>query len=579
MDPKNDKIDKSEEPMFDWRPKSVEVVNKRAVIVGSMVFALLIGVSVFWKLYPAADTKAKLKEFQFSVDEPVVEKFELSDPKRDLILEQPEEMAEETDIDERPDIRMTITDTDVVITEEFVQTKNIEVDTPEISLDAAEVDIDAPEEIAEESETVAFALNPIAATVSTPADIFKYTEPNPTPDKPVEMHWINRAPKPSRDVKALPKTFGRQDAEPTIGKLGPANLALFGTGDFFRTMTRFGGVKAKASVDGALAWLARHQEPDGHWDAKKYGGAETADVGVTGLSLLALMGGGNTSRKGEYRRNVLRGLQALIRMQKKNGVVASGKSKGNMYNHSIATIALCEAYGRARDERVGLAARLAVDYLAKGVNPDGGWRYTPNCGESDMSVTAWCIQALKTAKLARIKFDHALYSRSLSYVDSVTDKGGSSESTGAVGYMFSETDSVGGHPALTAAAVLVRQFSGTGVKSHLLVKGAALTRKRPPSWKSQDFYLWYYATYAMHNMGGENRVWWNRRIRDVLVENQCKAGDNEGSWDYENAKWGKRAGRVYTTALGALCLEVYYRYSAAMNSFGVAPDLDDLFLQ
>jgi hypothetical protein len=145
--------------------------------------------------------------------------------------------------------------------------------------------------------------------------------------------------------------------------------------------------------------------------------------------------------------------------------------------------------------------------------------------------------------------------------------------------MYSEADSVGGHPALTAAAVLVRQFSGTGVKSHLLVKGAALTRKRAPSWKSQDFYLWYYATYAMHNMGGENRVWWNRRIRDVLVENQCKTGDNEGSWDYENAKWGKRAGRVYTTSLGALCLEVYYRYSAAMNSFGVAPDLDDLFLQ
>ncbi len=134
-------------------------------------------------------------------------------------------------------------------------------------------------------------------------------------------------------------------------------------------------------------------------------------------------------------------------------------------------------------------------------------------------------------------------------------------------------------PALTAAGMMVRQFSGTGVKSHLLVKGAALTRRNEPSWGRQDFYLWYYATHAMHNMGGEHRVWWNRRIRDVLVENQCKTGDDEGSWDYENAKWGKRGGRVYTTALGALCLEVYYRYSAAMNSFGVAPDLDDLFLQ
>jgi len=356
-------------------------------------------------------------------------------------------------------------------------------------------------------------------------------------------------------------------------------MALFGTGDFFRTMTRFGGVKAKASVDAALAWLARHQEPEGMWDSKKHGGSANSDVGVTGLGLLALMGGGNTSRKGEYRRNVLKGLQALIRLQRKDGLISTGgKAAANMYEHSIATIALCEAYGRARDERIGLAARLAVNALCKAANPDGGWRYTPNCGESDMSVSAWGVQALKTAKLARIRFDHAVYSRSLSFVDSVTHKGAGSESSGAVGYMFSQQVG-GGHPALTAAAMMVRQFSGTGVKSHLLVKGAALTRKQAPSWKRQDFYLWYYATYAMHNMGGEHRVWWNRRIRDVLVANQCKTGDDEGSWDYEQARWGKRAGRVYTTALGALCLEVYYRYSAAMNSFGVAPDLDDLFLQ
>jgi hypothetical protein len=26
------------------------------------------------------------------------------------------------------------------------------------------------------------------------------------------------------------------------------------------------------------------------------------------------------------------------------------------------------------------------------------------------------------------------------------------------------------------------------------------------------------------------------------------------------SKWGKGAGRVYPTAMGALCLEVYYRY-------------------
>jgi hypothetical protein len=83
----------------------------------------------------------------------------------------------------------------------------------------------------------------------------------------------------------------------------------------------------------------------------------------------------------------------------------------------------------------------------------------------------------------------------------------------------------------------------------------------------------------MHNMGGEYRLWWNRRIRDVLLENQARDGDHAGSWDPKGDHWAAQPGRVYTTALGALCLEVYYRYSEACNSFGIAPDLDDLFLQ
>jgi hypothetical protein len=276
---------------------------------------------------------------------------------------------------------------------------------------------------------------------------------------------------------------------------------------------------------------------------------------------------------------VLRGLEEIMRHQAEDGLITQEGT--NQYTHAICTIALCEAYGRAADPRIGAAAQKAVRYCEHAVNSDGGWRYTARSGESDMSVTAWFIQALKTAKLARIKFDNTYLSQGLSFMDSVTDQGASRNSSGAVGYTFSpnQDNSGNSHPALTAAGMMVRQFSGTGVKNHLLVKGAELTKARPPEWNQKDFYYWYYATYAMHNMGGEHRIWWNQRIRNVLIEHQSRDGDNAGSWDPENARWGQQGGRVYTTALGALCLEVYYRYSEALNSFGTAPDLDELFFE
>ncbi len=167
-------------------------------------------------------------------------------------------------------------------------------------------------------------------------------------------------------------------------------------------------------------------------------------------------------------------------------------------------------------------------------------------------MTAWFVQAFKTAKLAQVKAEHAIFSQAISYLDSVTDAGASKESNGVVTYQFQagqHYDS-NGHPALTCAGMMIRQFNGMGVKNHLLVKGAELTKARGPEWNQKDFYYWYYATYAMHNMGGEYRIWWNQKVRDVLLEHQSRDGDHAGSWDPKGDHWATTGGRAYTTALG-----------------------------
>jgi hypothetical protein len=84
-----------------------------------------------------------------------------------------------------------------------------------------------------------------------------------------------------------------------------------------------------------------------------------------------------------------------------------------------------------------------------------------------------------------------------------------------------------------------------------------------PDQKSRDTYYWYYATQVMHNMCDADWDKWNRKMRKLLVETQCKTGCAAGSWD-PNAptrdNYGNLGGRVMMTSLSALTLEVYYRY-------------------
>ena len=565
------------------------IIDAKSVIIGLLIFVLLVGGASIWKLATSDRLLKPLKEFEFTPEAPDTEDFELKEPLRELIEERPLDEPEELrEIEHTPNIQVTTEITESTIVEEVIKTESIEV-TTDIDIDMTEMDIiDAPEEVIDISETTEYAVTPIAAVVAAPADLFKFKRPNPR-HRP-QTALLNRARKPSKGLKLTPRQFGDLDA-PTIGELGPMSINLLGSGEYMSAMGRAGGFQQRTAVNAALRWLAIHQEPDGSWEPRRWdpedvpfddpeshegvkAGGGPHKHAITALGIVALMGGGHSVRRGEYRANIARALEWLIQAQNpKTGMISA-----NMYEQSICTIALCEAFGRSPNERLGMAARKATDYCVNAAGLDDGWRYSAKPTISDMSVTGWVMQALKTAKLANIKFDHAVFSRGLAYIDQCTDKGGARGSQGGVSYTYAKGLSYGaGSRPLTSAAMVIRQFSGMGVRAPLLVAGAELTKTSPPDWERKDFYYWYYATYAMHNMGGEYRVWWNRRIRDVLLENQSRHGHQAGSWNPEGMSHD--VGRVYSTALGALCLEVYYRYGEALQSFGTAPDLEDLFFQ
>jgi hypothetical protein len=86
-----------------------------------------------------------------------------------------------------------------------------------------------------------------------------------------------------------------------------------------------------------------------------------------------------------------------------------GKDDGSrMYGHGITALMLAEMLGMGADAEQDRVLRekcqkainliLAAQKVKKDPNNQGGWRYTPDAGDSDMSVTVWQTMALRAAK-------------------------------------------------------------------------------------------------------------------------------------------------------------------------------------
>ena len=332
-----------------------------------------------------------------------------------------------------------------------------------------------------------------------------------------------------------------------------------------------------------LAWLARHQDEDGRWDADQFMKHDTEgdpcsgpgnganDVGVTALALLAFLGEGNTMRIGAYRKVVRKGVRWLVEQQEDSGRIGNGAAQSSHYSHAIATLVLCEAYGLSDFEPLRQNAQAAVNYITAARNPYGVWRYEPRSPDGDTSVSAWMVQALLSAKEFELTVDDTALRTAMVWFDGVTDP-----ATGVAGYTkLGEGSSrpVGKadrfpadrSEALTSAVVLCRYLSHQQPKDTPVMQRAIATiASKPPKWDEKDgsidMYYWYYGSYAMYQVGGA--VWdaWARCLTRAAVETQQREGNRRGSWDPIDP-WGEDGGRVYSTAIMVLCLEAYYRYS------------------
>ncbi len=345
---------------------------------------------------------------------------------------------------------------------------------------------------------------------------------------------------------------------------------------------RGGSAQTERAVRAALGWLAATQSKNGGWDASQFGAGAArvvldqdrrgaggqADMGVTGLALLAFLGSGHTHEGGAYTHEVAAGLEYLRQRQRADGALhGDAQFFARMYCHSMATFAVCEALALTKDERLEPMARAAVRYSLSMQHPtDGGWRYRRG-DTGDTSQLGWQLMTLKSAQLAGLDIPRSTWTRADHFLRRVR--------RGNAGGLAAYRPDSGPSRTMTAEAFFCRQLQQEqqlGQMSDAAIEEAiaAVTEKLPTA-SRRNLYFWYYATLALHrnqtHSSAAAEAWedWNHALTTTLLTTQ----QGDGSWDVQTT-WGGCGGQVYTTALSALCLEVYYRYNPSETPSEVA---------
>ncbi|MDA1052698.1 MAG: squalene--hopene cyclase [Planctomycetota bacterium] len=336
-------------------------------------------------------------------------------------------------------------------------------------------------------------------------------------------------------------------------------------------LAAYGGTaETENAVELALDWLKRNQQSDGTWSlagpyADGVAGTENP-LAATAMALLAFQGAGNTHRSGKFKANVKKGMDALLKMQDRDGCFFTTQrvqSSHQLYSQAQATIAICELYGMTEDSALRDHAQRAIDYAGSIQADDGygggGWKYQPG-SRADTSVTGWFVIALKSGEFGKLSVPSPVKDRISRFLDNVAATPGEGEPFVQGSRYLYQVGEKEARVSMTAEALLCRQYLGWERDDPRLLAGVRHVGEHPIDWNEPHVYYWYYATQVMHHMGGDDWDDWNGVMRKALPAAQIKTGRENGSWSPAGDQFGYTGGRLFMTCLCTYMLEVYYRH-------------------
>jgi hypothetical protein len=323
------------------------------------------------------------------------------------------------------------------------------------------------------------------------------------------------------------------------------------------------------AVQAGVRYLMTQQKEDGSIHDR---GHETA---MTSLAIMAMASVGvQPSDPGPQGIAMRKAIDYVIdanptsreRRQDKQGYF--GRADGSrMYGHGITTLMLTEMVGMGADEKQDQRIREALDAaielilsaqeVRKQPSMQGGWRYSPDANDADLSVSVWQLMALRSAKNDEMAvpveaIDSAVEYLRKSYTSPIDRDGKPRDPIAGFSYTPGQQ-----HPTytMTAAGLLAMQVCGQ--YDSPLVAGAAdwLMSHGPELDERYFYYGTYYYAQGMHQRGGKYATEAATRVSKILLKEQSA----NGAWASQRGE-ERNYGDVYATSLAILSLSVTYHY-------------------
>jgi hypothetical protein len=401
-----------------------------------------------------------------------------------------------------------------------------------------------------------------ATTEDESEDAPEIDETLETPDDSEDTDMMPEAPLEDSGAMAVMGLMGIGSSGDGGGSNGPGNGLGNRTGKGKDKAIRKYKVDKKIlnAVDKALKWLAEHQSKDGSWDVEKYEGGSNGrgQEAVSACALLPFLGAGHSERIGEYKDTMKRGIRYLNRRvsEKKNN-----PHFGNNYGSALILMALSEAciFGSSSTTEMNANA-IATMFLDQYAGQ--GWHY--NKGGQDFSVSGWVALGLKSAKAAELPVMNTEKAKKFweQYREWVFTQ--ATKDSDGMGYYSPNRKST----HMTWVGMFSRKMLECDSQDIFIEKATEHSMKwvTDKKWigteNMGDVYGVYYGTLASFQVQGKLWKVWDVSMRKTLIPTQRQGSPKElgGSWNPTKGHTAKEGGRVLTTALLALCLEVYYRY-------------------